>query len=334
MTNDERIVSLQRFGYDADESRFLSLAALHSGYFVRRQFLSFVNGTKGWKDVAFIEKLRANRHATATAYRHNRMVFHLCAKPLYAALGDADNRNRRERRPLTIKSKLMSLDFVLEHLQYRYLATEREKVNYFVTTIGLAAEKLPVRWYGAQGDGMPKYFVDKFPLFIESPASGSLAGFCYIDEGQQSSQGFRTYLQQYEPILTVLPNARVIYVAAGERLLEEAKQTFVRLSRPGNMNPVDSDTRDLVAYFRIRQKVEARDFAGLDTATIVRHRDDKKRFARDSNEELYRLWQEQGDAAVLAQPGPNTAAGLYHVQFSTHVLRYDYDLFGTLVSAA
>ena len=34
-----RIAALQLFGYDAEESRFLCIAALHSGYFLRRQFL-------------------------------------------------------------------------------------------------------------------------------------------------------------------------------------------------------------------------------------------------------------------------------------------------------
>lgn len=60
MTTQERIKALQCFGYDAHEACFLCIAALHSGYFLRRQFLLFINGTKGWKDVAFLNKLRLN----------------------------------------------------------------------------------------------------------------------------------------------------------------------------------------------------------------------------------------------------------------------------------
>ncbi|MDQ6706561.1 MAG: hypothetical protein M3Z85_11365, partial [Acidobacteriota bacterium] len=115
MTTAERIAALHGFGYDRDEARFLSISALHSGYFLRRQFLFFVGGTKGWKDVVLLNKLKANIHCRVTAYRHNRMVYHLSAKPLYDALGEKDNRNRRERQPSTIKNKLMGLDFVLAH---------------------------------------------------------------------------------------------------------------------------------------------------------------------------------------------------------------------------
>src|SRR6266852_5913368 len=143
MTLQDRIAALERFGYDRDEAHFLVITALHSGYFVRRQFLSFIKGTKGWKDVALLNKLKANAHGDVSVLRHNRMVYHLGAKPLYDALGEKDNRNRRERQPSTIKNKLMGLDFVLNHLQHEYLATEREKLDYFVGSLKIAPEILP-----------------------------------------------------------------------------------------------------------------------------------------------------------------------------------------------
>ena len=126
MNAQDRIPALQTLGYDHAEAGFLSIAALHSGYFLRRQFLSFTGGTKGWKDVLLLNKLKANGHCRVTAYRHNRMVYHLSAKPLYEALGEKDNRNRRERQPSTIKNKLMCLDFVLDHPAYQYLQPKRK----------------------------------------------------------------------------------------------------------------------------------------------------------------------------------------------------------------
>src|SRR5215470_1073839 len=106
MTTPERIVALQRFGYEPDEGRFLAIAALQGGYFLRRQFLSFIRGTKGWKDVTLINKLIANQHCRINVYRHERMVYHLCSKPLYDALGEPNNRNRRQHQPATIKTKI------------------------------------------------------------------------------------------------------------------------------------------------------------------------------------------------------------------------------------
>src|SRR6266852_4032573 len=201
MTNEQRVTALQLFGYDADEAQFLCTAALHSGYFLRRQFLNFIRGTKGWKDVALVNKLKANQHCRITMYRHNRMVYHLSAKPLYDALGERDNRNRRERQPSTIKNKLMGLDFVLDHPQYEYLATEREKLDHFLGTLKLAPENLPTRWYQSpRGRGTTaKHFVDKSPMFLSVPPNGTapVAHFCYVDEGLQSTDGFATYVSQY-----------------------------------------------------------------------------------------------------------------------------------------
>jgi hypothetical protein len=140
LTNEERIAALQKFGYDVQEAEFLCVATLHSGYFLRRQFLAFMQRSRGWRDSALIEKLKANRHCRTTMYRENRMVYHLAAKPLYDALGERDNRNRRERQPSTIKNKIMGLDFVLDHPQHEYLSTEREKLDYFLGNLKIAPD--------------------------------------------------------------------------------------------------------------------------------------------------------------------------------------------------
>jgi hypothetical protein len=50
MTNQERICNLKMLGYTDREAEFLCLAALHSGYFVRRQFLGFAGRERGKLD--------------------------------------------------------------------------------------------------------------------------------------------------------------------------------------------------------------------------------------------------------------------------------------------
>ena len=41
-TGDERIARLEELGYTEREAAFLVLAALHSGYFLRRQYQEFL----------------------------------------------------------------------------------------------------------------------------------------------------------------------------------------------------------------------------------------------------------------------------------------------------
>ena len=52
MTKPERISNLKGLGYTEREPPFLCLAALASGYFLRRQFTSFIARESGWADEA------------------------------------------------------------------------------------------------------------------------------------------------------------------------------------------------------------------------------------------------------------------------------------------
>jgi hypothetical protein len=341
MTLHERIAALERFGYDRNEAHFLVIVALHSGYFLRRQFLSFTQGTKGGKDVALLDTLQARGHVDVSIFRRNRRVYHLGAKPLYDAIGEKDNRNRRERQPSTIKNKLMGLDFVLENPSNEYLATEREKLQYFVTTRQIAPDDLPTRWYPSArgGDPTPKHFVDKYPLFLAPPAGQTtpIPHFCYVDEGLQSTDRFATYLDQYSRLVAALPDFRILYIAQHPGLFASAGRVFEKLSKgrepAKTVRDLDPGLQNLLAYFEARQDYDAQEFSHFDTARLIRFRDEKKRFAGEPYETLYRRWQTAGARAVYgawngASPRAETSAS----RFSTYIVRHDYDLFGTLTS--
>lgn len=340
LTHEERVAALRRFDYDAHEAQFLCIAALHSGYFLRRQYLGFMRRSRGWRDSALIEKLKANLHCRTTMYRENRVVYHLAAKPLYDALGEPDNRNRRERQPSTIKNKIMGLDFVLDHPQHQYLATEREKLDYFVRTLKIAPENLPTRWYQSpRGRGATaKHFVDKFPMFLSVPQGAALpvVHFCYVDEGLQSTDGLATYLSQYSRLTAALADFRVIYIAQHQELFGSAQRVFDAFcgelgGRSGAVT--DPETRQLLEHFEARQQFEARDFSRFDTARLIRYREEKKRFSGEHFEALYTRWGTGGAAAVLEVLHPGQAVKEPAAErFSTCVVEYDYDLFGTLTA--
>lgn len=339
MTNQERINALRCFGYDLEEARFLMLAALHSGYFLRRQFLSFVEGTKGWKDVAFLSKLKANGHCRITAFRHNRMIYHLGSKPLYDSIGEPDNRNRRERQPSTIKNKIMGLDFVLENLGHEYLATEREKLAYFTTTLQIAPSDLPTRWYASRRgrEATAKCFVDKHPLYLSTPAGSPtpVVHFCYVDEGLRSTDGFATHLEQYSRLFRRLPDFRVIYIAEHSGLFDSAGRAFRQFAKRWwpDATPMDPTTQQLLDYFEARHAYEQRDFSRFDTARLIRYREQKTAFAGEANETLYRQWLAGGAQAVLAILCPDVESKQIPAErLATFVLNHDYDLFGTLTS--
>ena len=195
----------------------------------------FLGKSAGGTVAALINWAFTLRHVKASTFANNTYVYHLSARPLYSALGEENNRNRRERQPLSIKRKLMGLDFVLSHPQHRYLATEQEKVEHFTGALKVECEALPTRRYSSL-DGLQstsRYFVDKCPIYIARPGrpSGSQVGFCFVDEGATTVSGFETYLDQYRQLFASLPAFEVVYLAASPRLLQPPREHFSGLRR-------------------------------------------------------------------------------------------------------
>ena len=160
MTIENQIQSIQGLGYSHREAHFLRLVALHSGYFVRRQFLRAVDCGRGKRAQDFIEELITRGHACREIFRDNRHLYRLQSKAIYEALGDEDNRNRREHQPSTVRLRLMALDFILEHSTHRYLETQQDKLSYFFEQRGMDAEALPARFFRSNGKLTTRYFPD------------------------------------------------------------------------------------------------------------------------------------------------------------------------------
>ena len=93
--HQEHLDRLRDFGYNEQEARFLYLAATHSGYFTRYQFLSFTHQTKGCLVHRFTTKLLTQHHAHATQYGHKTYVFKLTSRKIYDSIGKEDLRDHR-----------------------------------------------------------------------------------------------------------------------------------------------------------------------------------------------------------------------------------------------
>jgi hypothetical protein len=74
-------------------------------------------------------------------------VYHLFSRIVYRAIGRENLRNRRAHSLEHIRTRLVALDFVLAHLQYEYLETEDDKLNYFCQQLDIPKELLPVKRY-------------------------------------------------------------------------------------------------------------------------------------------------------------------------------------------
>lgn len=328
--DEETVESIERLGYTPEEAEFLMLAAIHSGYFVRRQFSAFLGQRPGGAEARFVEKLVRTGYAQAINQRGNRIIYHLRAKSLYGRLGQTDNRNRREKMPLTIKRKLMCLDFVLLHREQRFLALEADKVHYFTQDRRISLDLLPVRRYPAhQGDQVTdRYFVDKLPVYVAESLSLPVVHFAFVDEGSVSLDGFETFLKQYRELCAALGVFEIIYVAAEPRWAGKSQRVFERFFPNGSWALTGEQER-LLQYFETRRKFESRQFAGLDADRIARYREEKREFASAASEELYQRWVVNGPSALTV-----LTATTQRASFRTVTLAYDYNLFGGLRHAS
>ncbi len=103
MTTETALANgLLEFGYTELQATFLYMVAVHSGYFLGRQYDEYSGSDRGGTRQRLIEQLTTNKHATALVSRDQNAVFHLCARRFYEAIGASDNRNRRSHAPFVV----------------------------------------------------------------------------------------------------------------------------------------------------------------------------------------------------------------------------------------
>ena len=99
MIRIEYLEALGDLGYSQQESRFLYLAATHSGCFTLRQFLYFTATAKGWNVHQFTSKSIRLGHVRVATCGYRASVFNLYSRKVYGAL-DRDNLRNRAAFPM------------------------------------------------------------------------------------------------------------------------------------------------------------------------------------------------------------------------------------------
>jgi hypothetical protein len=303
-----QLEGLHLLGYTRRESEFLFLVATHSGYFTNRQFKSFARTESGSISHAFIRKLLDRKHASYHAYRSGGRVYHVFARKVYQAIERENLRTRKKHELEYIKTRLVALDFVLEHPELSYLETEAEKVAFFLNECKVAQEALPVKQYRAKksAEVTPRYFVDRFPVIANPASASAVVTFTYVDAGAVTLGGFGTHLRAYRGMLQSLPKFEFIYLAPTARLFRAAESEFYQVlgARPGH-----SKSANILEYFRLRKAWDARE--RVTSADVVLLQEAQQRFVGGKTEELYEEWRHGivGDDDVMKNRTPCEALG-------------------------
>jgi hypothetical protein len=319
MPGYDPIPMLENAGYTEQEAAFLYLVAVHSGYFLRRQFSRFVRRDRGGLADKFIQKALRLDHLQVIECGQARHVYHMASRPMYQTILRADSQHRRFKGFGYMQSRLLILDFVLDNLSDTILEDEAAKVDFFAARC-VRSELLPRGWAGRA-----VLFPDGYPIFV-SPDGGPR--FTFFEDGSVTLTRFERYLDQYRPLFSALHAFELVYLSDVEKSFPFARASFAAHFTETQIAGVSEQTplgvEHFLEYLRAREIHETRNWpmTGRDLKVLD---EGGPIYISLEHQALYAAWKMQSTNAEkirqrFIQSGPQA-------KFTTIALPYIYPLF-------
>ena len=311
---------LESVGYTEREAAFLYLVALHSGYFLRRQYGRFIQRERGAIAAQLLRKAVALGHLQSVACGQARFVYHLTSREVYAAVGLAASQHRRLKGDAQIKCRLMVLDFVLDHLGDRLLDSVEAKLSFFTQTLDMSEALLP----HSPGGGTP-LFPEEFPILVGEQQS---VRFTFFDEGALSTSAFESFLSRYHAVFAALPGFELLYLADSDHNFERAAKVFAALypkAQARGVTPMTPRGLDhFLEYLRAYENNETQERA-ITLRDLAVLREGEHLYTTLEHQALCAAWQIGSTSAErirqrFPQQGPQA-------KFTSILIPYNYPLY-------
>ena len=187
----DRLRSLGASGWTGRDAEWLALVCLHGGVFLRPQYLAFIGQSHPELARRFVRRCGK----AAVEERWNATGLKLCRivdRELYRELGAEPLRPRRDATPAVAWRRLLSLDYVIDHLDAPWLPTDTEKVAAF-TSAGVPKGVWPGRVYVATDGARRRPFVHRLPLALDAER----ATFVFVQPEEETQSALRTWGGQH-----------------------------------------------------------------------------------------------------------------------------------------
>jgi hypothetical protein len=291
----ERVDALTAFRFTERQARFLVTVLIHSGVFVPRQYRAFARIAHGQKTHDFLRRLVGRGMATVITpgALHRGRLFHVQFKPLYEAIGQPDNRNRKPASLGRFVERLMLLDAVLADTRVTWLGTEQDKMNYFILD---KQADLPKHWYphivfGQGDDHTVRYFPEKLPIGIPRDAWGRHT-FVYLVTRDVPAD-FRLFLLRHSWLLATLHEWTLRVLVP--RRFRKAAALYRYAIRDGMATPLKPDeAKELDWFFRARlgRTKEPSPYGDLTVATAA------QKYGAARFRAIGKMWEREGESAI------------------------------------
>lgn len=291
-----RVEAVQQFGFTERQARFLVYVLVHSGVFIERQYCRFAGIAHGHNAREFAARLvdRGYAHAITPGALHRGRLFHVQYKPLYEAIGEPDNRNRKPASTGRYVERLMLLDAVLADRRHGWLGTERDKVAYFNLELREYQKFLPESYphltFGEGDNQTRRLFPEKLP--IGTPVHDAWRHmFLYLVTSPVPSE-FRLFLLRHADLLRFL-HQWTIRILVPRRFRSAAALYRYAVRDAYTLGLSLHEEEQLDWYFRARRgdAVEAAPWPGMTVASAA------EQFKAARFKALHREWLREGRAA-------------------------------------
>jgi len=303
LANAERMDAISAFGFTERQARFLVNVLLRSGVFVERQYCSFAGIVHGQKSTDFIKTLVERRFATpiATGKLHRGRMLHVHYKPLWAAIGEPDNRFRKAAAPGRMIERVMLLDAVLDDRNSTWLGPAIDKRRHFMRRLESRLETREYQhlMFGDGPDRTVRYFPDKFPIGVLPERDSHV--FVYLVT-HASPMDFRLFLLRHVALFRVLFRwtIRLLF----PRSLWKARLVYQHAAREHFATRLEPANVEVLEWLFPERKRLAEPGAG---PADDRYLNASKNFSPPKFRALYRQWLED-PANTLWMAGSNTIA--------------------------
>jgi hypothetical protein len=290
-----RVNALSHLGFTERQREFLVTVMVHAGCFLERQYCAFTATVRGQNSRQFMARLAARgfvRVIEPGPMRRGRL-YHIHHKPLYEAIGQTDDRNRRLRIVGRMVERVMILDAILGDRRCWWLSPADDKWKFFCLMRDnyLRPEDYPHIAFVSGRQRTIRCFPDKLPIGVEKDSSSHLV-FVYL-VNRRLPVDFRQFLIRHLALLRFVRTWTVrLLVPRRFRKAVALYKAALREELWTPMNP--SVTKMLETYFRERQAGGGH----LNDPDDRYMREEFRKQGMAKLQALYRAWRRDGDSVL------------------------------------
>jgi hypothetical protein len=290
-----RVNALSDLGFTERQREFLVTVMVHSGCFLERQYWAFTGTVRGQNSREFMARL-ANRGFVRVIepgpVRRGRL-YHVHHKPLYEAIGQADNRNRRLRIVGRMVERVMILDAVLGDRRCWWLSPADDKWKFccLLRDNYLRPEDYPHIAFGSGRQRTIRSFPDKLPIGVEKDSTSRLV-FAYL-VNRRLPVDFRQFLIRHVSLLRFVRTWTLRLLVP--RRFRKAVALYKAAIREELWTPMNPSVSEMLETYFPERQTRGGHLGDPDERYI---RDEFRKQGMLKIQALYRAWRRQGDGVL------------------------------------